>query len=371
MSMHLFIVDENTLPVHLEYGFAGVAKVNDCSWQDVNVHPQSDIAQASMYADICRVHAGDDILFYLERPQNDSTREGGRFFGVFSVISPLPFYEPRGAYLQDQLGLNLIYRLLIEPRVVYQQGLTEWQLMDEMTDFQSVLEIPWTLIYRKLKGRRGCTPLLPHEEQMIMKMLDLRNAGQVLPHSRVGFDRDNLCLAEASGQSRYLQSTDSIDRIDDWLVHLMNHTTRGYEIQLQAYLMQELGRNRELTELLFPGVQITWIGNEIKCGAGLQSIDVLVYSKNDYNTFIHLVELKAREPANKEAAAQLNRYIKWLKAHIPSISTHQIVPTIIAPGTTQGFHSALKIFLRGHGISQYSVVSYDEALSFTQEFVLV
>lgn len=371
MTMHLFIVSENTLPVHLEYLFAGVAKRNDCSWQDVNVSAANERAQAALYADICRVHAGDDILFYLERPQDDLTREGGRFFGVFSVISPFPFYEPGGAYLHDELGLPLIYRLLIQPRMVYQQGLTEWQLMDEMTDFQSVVDIPWTLIYRKLKGRRGCTPLLPHEEEIIIKMLDLRNAGQLLHSKRIGFDRTNLCLTGDGLQSPYFEDTNYFDRIDDWLLYLMNETDRKYEIQLQAYLMQELGRNLQLTELLFPGVRITWIGNEIKCGAGLQSIDILVYSRNNYNTFIHLIELKAREAADEEAAAQLNRYIKWLKAHIPNISTHQIVPTIIAPDTRPDFHSALKTFLRGHGISQYSVVNYDETLSFTQRFVLV
>lgn len=371
MSMHLFIVSENTLPVHLEYGFAGVVKRNDCCWQSVDVSAGHERAQAGLYADICRVHAGDDILFYLEKPQDDSTREGGRFFGVFSVISPFPFYEPQGAYLRDQLGLPLIYRLLIQPRMVYQQGLTEWQLMDEMTDFQSILEIPWTLIYRKLKGRRGCTPLLPHEEQIITRMLDLRNAGQVLHSERIGFDGNGLCLTGATRQSPYSGATDCFNRIDDWLLYLINQTTRKYEVQLQAYLMQELCRNPELTDLLFPGVRITWIGNEIKCGAGLQSIDVLAYSRNDYNTFIHLVELKARDAADDEAAAQLNRYIKWLKAHIPNISTHQIVPTIIAPDIRPEFHSALKIFLRGHGISQYSVVNYDNTLSFTQRFVLV
>lgn len=371
MALHLFIVNENTLPVHLEYGFAGVTKKNDCSWQQVNVSTGNERAQAGLYADICRVHQGDDVLFYLERPDHDNTREGGRFFGIFTVTSRQPFYESQGAYLFSDLRLPLVYRILIRPGVVYRQGLTEWQLMDEMTDFRTVLEIPWTLIYRKLMGGRGCTPLLPHEEKIIKKMLDLRNLGQVLGYSSIGFDHSTLSLTHAPIRSPYAGTTNRFDPIDAWLIHLINNTTRKYEIQLQAYLMQEIKRNQALTALLFPGVEITWIGNEIKCGAGLQSIDILLFSKNRLNTFMHLVELKVREAADKEAAAQLNRYIKWLKAHIPGVSTHQIIPTIVAPGTTGDFHSVLQTFLRGYGISQYSEINYDGSLSFQQRLLPV
>ena len=175
--MHLFVVSEETLPVHLRYQFAGVTMRDDCSWSNVTLLPQAERAQASLYADVCRVHAGDDLLFYLEKPEHDLAREGGRFLGIFQATSDFPFYEPGGSYLLTELGLPLIYRVRFRPKEVFQDGLTEWQIMDEMTDFRSLYDIPWTLIYRKMTGRRGCTPLLPHEAQGIRKMLDLRNAG--------------------------------------------------------------------------------------------------------------------------------------------------------------------------------------------------
>ncbi|TET53139.1 MAG: hypothetical protein E3J64_04045, partial [Anaerolineales bacterium] len=190
--MHLFIVSERTLPVHLAYGFAGVAKKSDCSWSDVSINPSAERSQASLYADVCRVRRGDEILFYLERPKHDVAREGGRFLGIFEVVSDLPFYEPGGQYLLQELGLPLIYRLLIRPKHILQHGITEWQAMDEMTDFQSVHDIPWTLIYRKMTGGRGCTPLLPHEARLVRQMLDLRNAGQQLDSEHVAFDADRL-----------------------------------------------------------------------------------------------------------------------------------------------------------------------------------
>jgi hypothetical protein len=323
-------------------------------------------SQAELYADICRVHKGDEILFYLEKPEHDVGREGGRFLGIFEVVSELPFYEPGGAYLREELGLSLIYRLLIHPKHVFRDGVTEWQAMDEMTDFRSIYDIPWTLIYRKMTAKRGCTPLLPHEAQVIRQMLDLRNAGQRLYAENVAFDAEAIRLRGTDVQSEYKGDTDRPNRIDEHLMYLMRETDQKWEPYLQAYLMQEIGRNDALTADLFPDVEVTWIGNEVYAGAGKQSIDILVYTQNELNTFIHLVELKS-VPVDDQAAAQLNRYIKWLKAHIPNISVHQIIPTVIGPGATQSFHDALQTYLRGHGITQYRVVRVSDRLDFSQE----
>ena len=71
-------------------------------------------------------------------------------------------------------------------------------------------------------------------------------------------------------------------------------------------------------------------------------------------------------PAEASAAAQVNRYIKWIKAHIPNISVHQIIPTIIAPEIKQTYDDELKIYLRGHGITHYRNIEVDNALTFTQ-----
>ena len=366
--MHLFIVSEETLPVHLACSFAGVTMTDDCCWSNVNVNPQRERVQASLYADICRVHRGDELVFYLERPAHDEAREGGRFLGIFEVISEFPFYEPGGEYLQEELGLPLIYRLLIRPKEIFEVGLTEWQAMDEMTDFRSVHDIPWTLIYRKMTGGRGCTPLLPHEAAIIRQMLDLRNAGQRIHADHIAFDPERIGLKASSVHFPYTGSTIGCEKIDDHLLYLVNETTRKWELQLQAYLMQEIGRDSILTKQLFPNVEITWIGNEVYAGAGMQSIDILVYSESRLNSFIHLFELKSGK-ADCEAAAQLNRYIKWLKAHIPDISVHQIIPTLVAPLVSENFHRDLQTYLRGHGITQYRVVMIDNDLSLTQEIV--
>lgn len=380
MAMHLFIVNKDTLPIHLKYGFVGVTlgqKGNgewreDSSWQDVKIDANSENVQAGVYADICRVYKGDSILFYLEAigKDYDRDREGGRFFGTFSVKSFRPFYEPSGEYLCSHLGRPLVYRMLIEPETVYRRGLSEWQLMDEMSGFRTILDVPWTLIYRKLRGKRGCTPLLPHEEQVIRKLLDLNNLGQVLTDTAYSFDLETLNLTGSCEGAKYAGNVSTFFSVYNRACHLMNNTTRKWEVYLQAYLMESIRRNQELTERLFPNVEVFWVGNEVRCGAGLQSIDILVFSRNDHNTFLHLVELKT-QPADSITAAQLNRYIKWLKAHIPNISFGQIIPTIVAPDVRKEFHSELVNFLRGHGIAYYSEILFDSNLSFHQRYVQV
>jgi len=330
--MHLFIVNERTLRQHLKYSFVGVTKNKDFDWKSVKVHHAVERAQAGMYADISRVHQGDEVLLYLEKTHNDKSREGGRFIGIFEIISDQLFYEPKGKYLLEDLKIPLIYRLLIKPKTIYANGVSEWQAMDEMTDFGGVHDIPWTIIYRKMTGRRGCTPLLPHESEIIKKMLQ----------------------------------TNNYQDVRERLYYLMNRTRRKWESHLQAYLMQELKRNEMLTKELFPQTKITWIGNEIYAGAGMQRIDVLVYSKNKYNEFIHLIELKS-VPADASAASQVNRYIRWLKAHIPGVSVNQIIPTIIAPSILKEYHDELKIYLKGLNISQYRTVTIDRELLFNLE----
>jgi hypothetical protein len=309
------------------------------------------------------VHRGDDILFYLERPAHDSKREGGHFFGIFECASEAPFFEPAGDYLRDELGMSIGYRLMICPRHVYSRGLTEWHMMDEMGQFRDVHDVPWTLIYRKMTAGRGCTPLLPHEADAIRRMLDLRNGGQQLEPRGVGFSSGLLALIDGAESTPYGGRTDEVPDIRERLTGLFG-TSRKCELHLQAYLMQELGRNADLTSLFFPNVDLKWIGNEIYCGAGMQKIDLLAYTSNDAgNRFVHLFELKDGA-ADESAAAQLNRYVKWLRAHIPGIVPQQIIPTIVSREATDGFHSELRTCLRGHGIEAYREIRYTDELEF-------
>jgi hypothetical protein len=76
MRGHVFIVNDQTLPKHLEYMFVGTS----AGERENNI---------SLLADMMRVKGGDFIFFYIEGNQ----RVKGRFFGVFKALDNVVYQE--------------------------------------------------------------------------------------------------------------------------------------------------------------------------------------------------------------------------------------------------------------------------------------
>jgi hypothetical protein len=134
---HVFIVNDDTFPIHLRFLFAGTgAKEKD---EDI-----------SLLCDIKRVRPGDIVIFYIE----GTTKVKGGFYGIFRVRDqdPLVFHVTGKDALQPNLMKKLIYRTLIEPYEVYAEGVSEWEVLDKLPIYAT--EVQWSLIYRKLKGKR-------------------------------------------------------------------------------------------------------------------------------------------------------------------------------------------------------------------------
>jgi hypothetical protein len=96
MTTHIFIVNDDTIPIHLKYLFAGTgAKDKD---EDI-----------SLLADIKRVRPGDFVIFYIE----GTTKIKGGFYGIFKIAdqSPLVFHTLGANGLQPNL-----------PKKTYLQG---------------------------------------------------------------------------------------------------------------------------------------------------------------------------------------------------------------------------------------------------------
>src|SRR4051794_5403011 len=102
---HVFIVDADTFPIHLQYQFAGTT---------AGAKKQRSIG---LYADIARVRPNDRAYFYLLN---------SGFFGPFR-IDP----DNRGVwwdkldptYLQDRLQKRLIYRIKVVADNTYPLGI--------------------------------------------------------------------------------------------------------------------------------------------------------------------------------------------------------------------------------------------------------
>jgi hypothetical protein len=181
MKTHIFIVNDYTFPIHLRYLFAGTGASygEKPIWVDWHIE---------LLADIKRVRSDDLVIFYIE-----GSRETNGFYGIFKVkqqnpiVHHLPFDD---GFKPENLQNKLIYRTLIEPYEVYSDGVPEWEALDKLPIYS--IEILWSLIYRKLKGKRGCTPLLPWEAQRLIDMIRDRNSGKFIANSQFqgGFDWD-------------------------------------------------------------------------------------------------------------------------------------------------------------------------------------
>ena len=87
----------------------------------------------------------------------------------------------------------------------------------------------------------------------------------------------------------------------------------------------------QINELKVVDGDITWIGNEMSCGVGMQSIDTIFIQEDD-KTHIVICELKDEQP-KEEIKNQIYKYIDWIIQFIvPTIKKDVVIhPTIVAP----------------------------------------
>lgn len=291
MRGHVFIVNEETLPIHIGYRFVGVS----AGGRDRHI---------GLLADILRVKKGDYIFFYIEGRETKK----GRFFGVFKAADNL-VYHIRGSNANTpNLPVKLIYRKKIEPYRVYSKGVLEWVALDKLPTYAR--ELLWSLIYRKMKGGRGNTMLLPWEIEKLISMIKDENNGKYLNGDHFTFNQQNYEIE--SSNTTYTHNMGSQIRIP--LGDIKNSETH-----FQGYLLQniDLYNNQFLPQIF--GRNIVWIGNEVFAGSGMQKIDILTIEKLGETDYIYrIIELKhPKSTANVNfAPMQLEYYINWAREDI-------------------------------------------------------
>jgi hypothetical protein len=318
MSTHVFIVNDNTFPSHLKYLFAGTgAKEKD---QDI-----------SLLADIKRVRPGDFVIFYIEA----TTKVKGGFYGIFKISQKIPLvFEVTGMQATEpQLNKKLIYRTLLEPYEVYSEGVPEWEVLDKLPIYAT--EIQWSLIYRKLKGKRGCTPLLPWEAERLINIIRNKNCGRPIANSQFkgGFDWDitNRRIIITEKRTNYPYPRNFNFNVLTKICELQR-LKKAYEIYLQLYFTENIGINSHLNPI--GGNKLIWFGNEVACGVGMQKIDILTICQNDGRKEYRIIELKD-EPIQPEVIDQIEYYVNWASQnsgrHLDGAFDWNIQPVILAP----------------------------------------
>ena len=349
MTTHVFIVNEQTFKVHLEYMFVGTGardKENqdkDIDFNgvtDTNLTPYTENGLISMMSDFSRVRIGDYVLFYVQA----SGKKEGKFYGIYQINST-PFLEHSGdnQYLRASLGKNLTFRALIKPYKVYAEGVTEWEALDEIKGINAPNQMLWSLIYRELKGNRGNTMITIYEAERLFHLIKTKNNNNIILGNSYSYDNNKQVALNVS-QKKYAGNTHSHFNILPRLIY-KKQNKKAFEAHLQMYIVQNICSHQSLdTALKINPKNFEWLGNEVSCGVGMQRIDIM-FSQNtdDIDREIVPVELKD-ESANADNVKQLSRYIDWIEQYYISNRPSTIRPVLICKAsklrnvTKQAFH---------------------------------
>ena len=373
-TTHVFIVNSKTFKYHLEYMFAGTGagegKVDFNNSSTTTLKRQAEDNLVAMIADISRPRIGDYVIFYLEQNRKEGIIDG-KFYGIFKIIelnNLVQFYDPndRNQFLKNELEKSLTFRVKIAPYQVYPEGVTEWEALDDIQSIVSPHQMLWSLIYRKLRGKRGCTPITLYESERLMDLIGQKNNRRVLNldcypnRCRLTFEKnkerisiENVASPTYTGRSQELN-------ILPRLIQKHNEG-KSYEYHLQVYTVSILGKgiNETFDELLLGDTgDLVWLGNEVFCGVGMQKMDMIYTIRQDDRYFHYPVELKSTYPS-ADSLRQLQRYIDWLRQYYTSNIPGDILPVLIAykiPNSRSGRRRKYKYNVDGSMSTFYSSI---------------
>lgn len=351
MNYHVFIVNKNTFKYHLEYMFAGtgagdktVPFLVDCN---VSVHSTTERNLVGMIADVSRIREGDKIIFYLQAANGNF----GMFYGVFTAASTA-FLDENDSdnYLKEKLSKSLTFRIRIAPECVYPIGVSEHDYLDSLKYVKYPFQMCWSLIYRKLKGNRGCTMITDYEFESLISKLKSVNNGACFEKNvtSLSFDSSSFTIKKNNQINTYNGRRYSVD-IKYRMLFKANRRV-AFEVHLQAFLMQNFDKE-PLKSLLIPYCnEPCWIGNEVSCGVGMQRIDIMIVQQQNDDVFIKVIELKCTEPYMDILDKQLPWYISWVTDYVAPNYTKlgkkvHIIPCVIAEkSTSSDFINGCKAF---------------------------
>ena len=222
---HVFVVNDNTFKFHLEYLFAGTCALSNPDFLENSEYQnprrkndgltsKQELSICGMIADVSRIRPGDKVIFYLT--QNE--KHDGLFFGIFEVKERAFFDPNNNNFLADSLKVNLNFRVELLPDKVFPFGITEREALDSLSGISHPSQMCWSLIYRKLKGKRGCTMITDYEAMRLINLIEKKNEKNVLNGKYFSYNPDTCSIIEHAECSNYEGTKLSIDILDRMLV---------------------------------------------------------------------------------------------------------------------------------------------------------
>ncbi len=301
MATHILTVNETTFKVHLNYMFIGTGR-NGSAHQD------------GALADILSIRENDNIIFYV-------MNKG--FFGIFKAVGSV-FYEHNNnqpQYLNNELdGKTLTYRMKIEPFEVYESPISEWNMMENPDNIQnqSIYNMQWSWIFKKLNASRGCQSIDQKEYQLFKNILTSDNTRLVNGNN---YDYIN-------GKIELLNNTINYNR--QLMLNRPRDNNRLNQINIEADLRilftAKAGSHTGLNQVLYPQIngEINYIANEVLCSFSERKMDLLFGTTQNKCL---LIELKNEFIFNSNIYNQIKEYARWISAYKQQYT--DIVPILI------------------------------------------
>jgi len=365
---HLFVVDDDTMPLHIQKGFCGIIKI-----KRENRAGNLNTAFFGQMADLMNIKVGDLVYFYmqtkgqrkffeLQDEENFDKLEQG-YYGVFEVVGK-PFFsedEIQGSYPLENfyifgstdnqnysrfsIDVNgrtvtppiLYVRIPIKPIEHYEdlekKFVDDNQAYIDKTDEGSLS----TLLFKKIKRigeERSITPILPEEASKIARLIFKQKK------NNFPLNIDNTNQVRNSDPSKE--------------INLVLRSTDGeafdLEAMLEAYILSRLNNGAPLEgleEIIGDYNEIEFCGNQIQYGISGNKVDVLLLHRKElggstnYRFRATVFELK-KDQIKKEDILQIIDYQKWIAQLTTFNNLKAIQPVLIGKKPSNRINATTK-----------------------------
>jgi len=349
---HLFVVDDDTMPIHIQKGFCGIVKTNPA-----NARGRLNTAYYGQLSDLMNVKTGDLVYFYMqtktgrklfELQNNGFTPLEQGYYGVFKVAGK-PFIsedEVRGEYpfenyyifgsvnnpnynnyertVSNRQGTVQIKPRLLPVRIPIKPIKDYYHLENRFVDDnQAYIDKTdegslSTLLFKKIKRigeERSITPILPEEASKIARLIFKQEKQNFPLNISSNLVRNN----DESKEVRLILSSSDGNALDS-------------EAMLEAYILSALNNDKELgelSEIIGDYSEIEFCGNQVQYGISGNKVDVLLLHRKalggntSYRHKATVMELK-KDAIKKDDVAQIIDYQKW----VAQLTTHNNLKAI-------------------------------------------
>lgn len=339
MGTHLFVVNNDTFPIHIQRGFAGVVK-------------GGGIGYYGQLADLMNIRKGDLAFFYLMymNKKNLLWPENGfepGYYGIYKIKS-IPFFDENDiegkdkfcnqyifgntkseiyntAKEQEKKPLILPIRMLIEPmgNLNYSKHIDDNTAYVDKTDEGQL----WTLLFKKIskKGQaRGITPLLPEEANKIARLLF--KANQIQFSDKVELSTDIKFYGYPYEPKEFVDIKLEPNPNDSESVRIEN--------MLVAWIMKNIDKDIPvICDIVGKKENLEFHGNHVQYGIVGDTVDILLLHHKkingvEYRHKATVIEVK-KDRIDEDNVTQVLKYTKWIAQLVTFNNISAIQPVVI------------------------------------------